>query len=194
MKDKQTGLIVTVVAATFLSMALGCSRPTGQGSLSGSQSVRLYVLDCGILHNADAGRFNFNKEELGITDMSVACFLIRHPKGILIWDTGAVPDGTWKPTGNPIVQHILLPDSQERNVTMVKPLSSQLAELGYSPSDITYLALSHYHYDHTANANDFAGATWLVHKVERDAMFNDKPPGTTQPSTYAALRNSKSSY
>src|SRR5262249_9959962 len=37
----------------------------------------------------------------------------------------------------------------------------------------------------------FAGATWLVHEVERDAMFDGKPPGTTQPSTYAALRNSK---
>jgi len=74
---------------------------------------------------------------------------------------------------------------------MRKSLSSQLKELGYSPSGITYLALSHYHYDHTANANQFAGATWLVREIERDAMFAEKPPGTTQPSTYAALRNSK---
>src|SRR5882762_1025888 len=51
--------------------------------------------------------------------------------------------------------------------------------------------LSHYHYDHTANSNEFAGATWLVRQIERDAMFAEKPPGTTQPSTYSALRNSK---
>jgi glyoxylase-like metal-dependent hydrolase (beta-lactamase superfamily II) len=74
---------------------------------------------------------------------------------------------------------------------MVKSLKGQLAELGYSPSDITYLALSHYHYDHTANANEFAGATWLVREVERDAMFAEKAPGTTQPSTYSDLRHSK---
>ena len=152
--------------------------------------MRLYVLDCGILHNADAGRFNFEKNELATMDMSVACFLITHPKGKLIWDTGAVPDSAWEPTGNPMLQHVVLPDSQERNVTMVKTLRAQLAELGYSPSDITYLALSHYHYDHTANANDFAGATWLVREVERNAMFDEKPPATTQPSTYSGLRNS----
>ena len=74
---------------------------------------------------------------------------------------------------------------------MVKSLKGQLAEVGYPPSDITYLALSHYHYDHTANANEFAGATWLVRQAERQAMFAEKSPGTTQPSTYSALRDSK---
>ncbi len=67
----------------------------------------------------------------------------------------------------------------------------QLAEAGYTPSDITYLALSHYHFDHTANANAFAASTWLVREVERDAMFAEKPPGLTLPSTYSALRKSK---
>ncbi len=191
MKKKHTRVLGTVVAATLLLIELGCSKPATQGGPSAPASVQLYVFDCGLLHNTDAGRFNFKKEELATMDMSVACFLVAHPKGTLMWDTGAVPDGAWKPTGNPALQHIVLPDSQERNVTMVKPLKAQLAELGYSPSDITYLALSHYHYDHTANANDFAGATWLVHEVERNAMFDDKPPATTQPSTYSGLRNSK---
>jgi len=121
----------------------------------------------------------------------VACFLVTHPKGTLIWDTGAVPDTAWKPTGTAVTHHVVLPDSQERDVTMIRPLMVQLAEVGYSPSDITYLALSHYHYDHTANANEFAGATWLVRQAERDAMFAERPPGVTQPSTYASLRNSK---
>jgi glyoxylase-like metal-dependent hydrolase (beta-lactamase superfamily II) len=137
------------------------------------------------------GRFQLKKEEVATTDLSVACFLVEHPKGTLIWDTGAVPDHAWKPTGGPVTQHILLPDSQQRDVTLIKSLEAQLAETGYSPSDVTYLALSHYHYDHTANANEFAGATWLVRQAERNAMFAGKPPGTTQPSTYSALRNSK---
>ena len=70
---------------------------------------------------------------------------------------------------------------------MVKSLKAHLAELGYSSSGITYLALLHYHYHHPANANEFARATWLVRQGERDAMFAEKPPGTTQPSTYSAL-------
>jgi N-acyl homoserine lactone hydrolase len=68
---------------------------------------------------------------------------------------------------------------------------SQLADVGYSPADITHLAFSHYHYDHTANANAFAHATWIVRRIERDAMFSEKPPGVTRPSSYASLRNSK---
>jgi N-acyl homoserine lactone hydrolase len=154
-------------------------------------TVRLYVFDCGTLHIADLGRFQLKKEEVATSDLSVACFLIAHPKGTLIWDTGAVPDTAWRPTGTAVTHHIVLPDLQERDVTMIRPLMVQLAEVGYAPSDIRYLALSHYHYDHTANANEFAGATWLVRQLERDAMFASRPPGVTQPSTYAALRDSK---
>jgi glyoxylase-like metal-dependent hydrolase (beta-lactamase superfamily II) len=149
------------------------------------------VFDCGTLHITNTERFGLKKEEVATPDLSVPCFLIAHPRGTLIWDTGAVPDAAWKPTGSPVTQRVVLPDSQQRDVTMVKSLAAQLAELGYSPSDITYLALSHYHYDHTANANEFAGGMWLVREVERDAMFAEKPPGTTQPSTYSALHQSK---
>ena len=46
-----------------------------------------------------------------------------------------------------------------------------MAEVGYRPADVTYLAMSHGHGDHTANANDFQGSTWLVNKAEYDAMF-----------------------
>jgi len=102
-----------------------------------------------------------------------------------------VPDADWVPTGNPVVHHIVLPDLGERDVTLRKPLMAQVSEVGYAPADITYLAFSHHHWDHTANANAFAGATWLVRQVERDTMFAEKTPGVTQPSGYAALKNSK---
>jgi glyoxylase-like metal-dependent hydrolase (beta-lactamase superfamily II) len=155
------------------------------------RSVRLYVFDCGVLHNADMGRFNLKNEDVATTDMSMACFLIAHPKGNLIWDTGAVPDDSWKPTGAMITQHVTLPDGSSRDADLDKTLRGQLAEIGYSPSDINYLALSHYHYDHTGNANEFAGATWLVPQLERDAMFGGKYSGSLQPSTFSALQNSK---
>jgi glyoxylase-like metal-dependent hydrolase (beta-lactamase superfamily II) len=73
----------------------------------------------------------------------------------------------------------------------MRPLGEQLAELGYPPSKIRYIALSHYHYDHTANANSFADSTWLVRRVERDAMFATPAPGTTRPNTYARLKSAK---
>src|SRR5947207_7113362 len=85
-------------------------------------SVRLYVFDCGTLHIADLGRFQLKKEEVATSDLAVACFLVAHPKGTLIWDAGAVPDGAWKATGAAVTHHVVLPDSGERDVTMVKPL------------------------------------------------------------------------
>ena len=61
--------------------------------------------------------------------------------------------------------------------SITKPLLPQLAGIGYTPADITYLALSHYHGDHTANANAFASSIWIVQKIEREAMFAPPSPG-----------------
>jgi N-acyl homoserine lactone hydrolase len=195
MEGKTMRLLLALGVAILISTAQskgGAQRsPSDPHSPQPPRSLRLYVMDCGILHNADMSRYHLKREDVATTDMSVACFLVVHPKGTLIWDTGAVPDAAWKPTGSPVTVRIVLPGSEERQVTMVKSLKGQLEEIGYSPSGITYLALSHYHYDHTANANEFAGATWLARQVERDAMFAEKPPATTQPSTYSALRDSK---
>jgi len=154
-------------------------------------SMRLYVFDCGVLHNPDMGRFNLKNEDVQTSDMSMACFLIAHPKGNLIWDTGAIPDDSWKPTGAMVTQHVKLPDGQQRDADVDKTLVGQLKEIGYTPADIKYLVLSHYHYDHTGNANEFAGSTWLVPQLEHDAMFGGKAFGTQQPSTYSALEKSK---
>jgi glyoxylase-like metal-dependent hydrolase (beta-lactamase superfamily II) len=87
-----------------------------------------------------------------------------------------------------VKHHLVLPDKQERDFTLVKPLTMQLADAGHSRATITRLALSHYHYDHTANANLFPKAAWLVTDVEREAMFAVPPRGSTRPSTYEGLR------
>lgn len=186
--------VVALAAALLLAaVAQGAEQSVSSGARRPGpvESVRLYVLDCGTLEGADMGRYRLKKEEVATTRMSVACFLVAHPKGTLMWDAGAVPDAAWKPTGAPLAQQVVLADSQTRLVTMVKPLNAQLAGAGYSAADITHLAFSHYHWDHTANANTFAGATWLVRAVERDAMFAPKPTALAQPAGYSALRTSK---
>jgi N-acyl homoserine lactone hydrolase len=185
-------VVATLAAIVFLLQARGQENSTAADRApQPPPPVRLYVFDCGTLHVADVGRFQLKREEVANTDLSVACFLIAHRNSTLIWDTGAVPDQLWQPTGNPVSSHIMLPDGQQRDVIVRKTLKSQLVEIGYSPADITYLALSHYHYDHTANANMFSSATWLVRQVERDAMFAEKPPATTDFHTYSGLRDSK---
>ena len=180
-----------LVALTAIVVAVaGCAAGEKTGNEQ-AQSLRLYVFDCGTLHYDNADAYQLKREEVARTDMSLACFLVVHPQGTLMWDAGAIADGSWTPTGSPVRMHIVLPDKGERDVTMVKALKPQLTEAGYSPADITYLALSHYHWDHVANANDFAGSTWLVRKSERDLMFSNPPPDRTTPMTYSALNNSK---
>jgi len=195
MKRNLIRFFAMAIAATCLLAAqrrLGAqTAPSPQHKAQPPKSVRLYVFDCGVLHNADMGRFNLKAEDVTTTDMSMACFLIAHPKGNLIWDTGAVPDDSWTPTGSVVTQHVTLPDGQKREADVDKSLKAQLAEVGYSSADINFLALSHYHYDHTGNANEFASATWLVPQPERDAMFGGKFSGSLQPSTFSALQKSK---
>ena len=161
----------------------------GQPRPQPPKSPRLYVLDCGTLEG-DPARFNMKRDEMATSDMSVACYLVVHANGALIWDTGAVPDAMVT-TENQRTRHHLVLTGSERYVTLTRSLKRQLADAGYAPADIRYVALSHYHYDHTANANEFAGATWLVRQVERDAMFADKPPDLVQRATFNLLRNSK---
>jgi len=151
--------------------------------------LRLYVLDGGVLES-DPARYQLTAQDVGMTQLSVAAYLVVHPKGVLLWDTGAVSDADWTPSGRPAEQRLVLGDGQERRVTIERSLTSQLSAAGFAPGAVTHLALSHYHWDHTGNANMFAHATWLARPADREAMFAPTP-GTSRPATYAALRNSR---
>ena len=146
------------------------------------ESLRLYIFDCGVIHAANGDAYSLKKEEMASTEMSIPCILVAHPKGMLMWDNGYIPDRAFPPGGGPASSGVITQD---------RPLLPQLADVGYEPSDITYLSMSHYHGDHVANANSFAGATWLVRKVERDRMFSDVPIPRSDPANYNQLATSK---
>jgi len=152
-------------------------------------SPRLYVFDGGVLASETA-RYRLTDADVEEVSLSVAAFLVVHPRGVLLWDAGAVADH--ERSGDVgFEQRLLRRDGSERFVKLAPTLTSQLAAAGYKPSDVTHLALSHYHWDHTADANLFAGAQWLVSKVEHDKMFAADPPGGTRPETYSALKNAR---
>ena len=103
--------------------------------------IKLYVFDGGTLEY-DPARYQLTKKDVKVTQLSVAAHLIVHPKGRLMWDTEAVPDSEWTPTGSPIRQRLVLADGQERFVTITRSLTAQLLAAGYKPEDVTHLALS----------------------------------------------------
>ena len=154
------------------------------------KTLRLYVFDCGQLNmTAEVPqRYHVTAAEVGDTRMSVPCFLIAHPKGTMMWDLGVIPD--------PIVEALARGTPRSNfNVSAVavvtRTLKSQLAEIGYSPADIKYVAVSHSHNDHSANLNEFAGSTWLARPAEREFMWAENNTRVI-PSFYTELKNSKS--
>ena len=152
------------------------------------KTLRLYVLDCGKITVANGDSMGFKPGELSTANMVTPCFLIVHPKGTLMWDTGEIPDSAFAKGVSPATQGAF---------TVDRPLLPQLAAIGYTPADITYLALSHYHGDHVANANAFAGSTWIVQKGDYDAIVAPRPANpprlgaVADPSFFTALLKSK---
>jgi N-acyl homoserine lactone hydrolase len=183
MAKAHAGLLVIVAA---LCAAAGSSGAAAQVP----PPLRLYVFDGGVLES-DPARYRLTKEDVSTTQLSIASFLVVHPRGVLLWDTGAVPDGEWTTTGAPVVHRMTLPDGQPRQVTLRATLGAQLKAAGFAPREVTHLALSHYHWDHTANSNAFAAAQWLVRPAEREAMFAEKPVGAVRSQLFDGLKQAR---
>jgi len=144
---------------------------------------RLYVFDCGTLVYNKPEDFNLSRDEVKDSNMGVTCYLVVHPRGMLIYDTGLND----RLVGRPLYENVLEGYAQIKFNT----LSGQLADIGVTPANIDYLVLSHYHWDHIGNAGEFAGSTWLVYKGDRDQMFSKTARADRWFSQYAALENSK---
>ena len=156
--SKRIAVLAAVAALWSLGAAAQPARPA---------TPRIYIFDDGGIKGLDPKLFNFERSELKEVDFIDVSYLIVHPRGTLMFDSGEIADAELK--AGPTTKGVMSAD---------KPLLPQLAAAGYQPAGINYFALSHYHADHTGNANEFAGATWIVQKAERDFMFGEVPQGT----------------
>jgi len=129
---------------------------------------RIYVINCGENHVKDLSRWTPGVHFGEPAVFSNHCYLIRHAKGLMLWDTGnpdrlaALPDGLTAPNG-------LI------TAYMRKPLGDSLKEIGVKPGDIQHFAMSHSHGDHSGNANLFGASTLYMQSLEYDAVFGPEP-------------------
>jgi N-acyl homoserine lactone hydrolase len=172
------------VAGTLWLMAGGAAAAQTPRAAPRVQSVRLYVLDCGMLKRGEPTAYGLTRADVGSTDFSDPCYLVVHPMGTLLWDVGIIPDDQIKPGG------VELTAANGTNVATTT-LRSQLAAIGYTARDISYLAMSHGHADHVANANEYAGATLLLQKAEWSSMFGAEAQKQPLFAVYGALESSK---
>lgn len=95
--------------------------------------------------------------------LPVSSYLIEHPKGLILIDTGwnkIIRQSNWKELGlQMIINKGYLPAGWA--------IDEQLSRLGYKPSDIDYLLLSHLHGDHVSGLRQVKDAkNILVSKDE----------------------------
>lgn len=150
-------------------------------------SIRIYILNSGlctannleIFAEAESDIYKNRKKK-----MSIACFLVQHPKGRLLWDTG-LPDSLFdEPKGFDVLNGDL-------NFSVQKPLISCIEELGITPKDIDYLTFSHMHYDHIGNSNQFAASTFLIDETEYESAFNINTEESPFYTMYNELKDSR---
>jgi N-acyl homoserine lactone hydrolase len=143
-------------------------------------SVRLYTLDCGRIDFNDMALFSDTGEYDGKSASLVdPCFLIRHPKGNLLWDTGL---------GDALVGRNDPANEAGVSLRVRVRLLDQLAALGIAPSNVTYVAFSHFHLDHTGNANAFPAATWIVNQAELDWALSAVTPPVVDLKSFSAYK------
>jgi glyoxylase-like metal-dependent hydrolase (beta-lactamase superfamily II) len=141
--------------------------------------IYIYIFDNGKLTGLDPKMFGFTREEVKEPDLVAVSYLVVHPKGTLMFDAGVIPDADFKSDGTPVTEGI---------ASATRQLKPQLAAIGYRPSDVTYFALSHYHADHTANANEFAGPPGSCRRPSATPCSRPRRPASPARPTTARWR------
>lgn len=149
-KNVVTGLALLLAAAAV------------QAQTPAAAPLELWRLDCGSL-DMDLSRFSdtglYAGQRRTLTD---SCYLIRNGDRYLLWDTGLDGALAGKPRDK---------DGMQLDQTIV----AQLARIRVAPSAVTFVGISHYHFDHTGQAADFPTATLLVGKADMDVV-RSRPP------------------
>ncbi len=169
----------TGAAVAMLTAVIGPpahARPAPKASVD-----RLFVLDCGTALSPDLSQWSPGSNQGRPVVYSDRCYLIRHGKDWMLWDTGVDDRLAGLPRGKEVAHKV---------TGIAGPgLVSQLSRLGLRPEQITVIAFSHAHFDHVGNARLFRRARWLVQRAEHQAMFGPEPAKYGfLPELYPTLR------
>jgi len=162
----------TGIGRKVLGAALGISLACA--AVAQAQDTRLYVFSSGALTIGKGILQNFAVVDPPI-QIPVGFYLIKHPKGNILFDTGnndriITDPGYWGAAFNSL-KPVNTPDVA---------IDVQLKKIGLTPDDIAYVIPSHLHLDHGGNVGKFPKATIVVQKAEIINAFWPEP-GTGGP-------------
>jgi len=161
------------IRGVLVKVAIGACAMVGLMSTASAappEGMKLYVFSSGAL-TIDKSALQSSAGP-GKIQIPVAFFLIKHPKGNVLFDTGnndrLIQDVTyWGPLA--ALDPVRTPDVA---------IDTQLAKVGVKPSDVNYVVLGHMHLDHAGNVGKFPTSTIVV---QRDEIINAFFP----PATFA---------
>lgn len=148
------------------------------------KEMKLYVFSSGAL-NLDKSIIQNGSS--GKVQIPVGFFLIRHPKGDVLFDCG---------NNDRIIKD---PDYWGPFVKALDPgrspdiaIDAQLSKINVTPSDIKYVILGHFHVDHAGNIGKFLDSTFVYQRDEMRNAFWPAPGYATFfiSDDFAMLRNS----
>lgn len=145
------------IAALFGAFALPAAAQEGP---------KLYVFTSGSL-----GGFPKAALQIGATGnidwAPVSFYVIKHPKGVVMFDTGnndktiTDADGWWGP----------LAKGFGLKMTKDDAIPVQLGKIGLKPDDVKYVAVGHLHLDHGGNVGQFKNSTLIAQDDEFKAAW-----------------------
>jgi N-acyl homoserine lactone hydrolase len=158
-------------AGLLAGSIMAAAGASAQTAAQPAPELALTRFDCGKTTTlTDVGRFSDVAAFKGLSvQLTFSCYLVRHGKDYLVWDTGnpAAAGGAPAPTA---------PKSS---------LVEQLAQLHLKPEQISFVAISHYHGDHIGQVASFPQATLLIGKGDWDALNDPKPNSAVNPANFA---------
>jgi N-acyl homoserine lactone hydrolase len=165
MKFSMRKLLIGLAAIAAVGVGLAASAFADSPS-----GMKLYIFSSGWL-NIDKSALQAGAAP-GKIQIPVAFFLIHHPKGNVLFDSGnndrVITDPTY---WGPLASLLTTPESRNPDVAIDK----QLEKAGYKTSDINYVVLGHMHLDHAGNVGKFSNATIVYQRDEIVNAFWPKP-------------------
>jgi glyoxylase-like metal-dependent hydrolase (beta-lactamase superfamily II) len=152
-----------LACATLLAAA---SIVSASAPASAQDGPKLYVFTSGSLGGFPKAALQIGGQ--GNIDWApVSFYVIKHPKGNVMFDTGnndktiTDPDGWWGP----------LAKGFGLKMTKDDAIPVQLAKIGLKPDDIKYVAVGHLHLDHGGNVGQFKNSTLIAQDDEFKAAW-----------------------
>jgi glyoxylase-like metal-dependent hydrolase (beta-lactamase superfamily II) len=153
-----------IAAAILVMVCVGASSVAAMSH--GDARIRIFWTASGLL-----GPFSildvlptYPKDQDRDVMMPVNMYIIDHPKGLVVFDTGnnvAISDGNCTSHWNEGFCGLLQPSQTRADV-----IDKQLEKVGFSAGDVKIVITSHSHLDHIGNIEMFPDAIHVIQKKE----------------------------